>query len=67
MVGDCYWWCYTPTKYLSSFIRSHEDKKASGGCIMDLSLSAIAMLIFGSVVLYGGLAYFLYKALKTNK
>jgi len=34
---------------------------------MILSLSAIAMLIFGSVVLYGGLAYFLYKALKANK
>jgi len=34
---------------------------------MILPLSAIAMLIFGSVVLYGGLAYFLYKALKENK
>jgi len=29
---------------------------------MILPLSAIVMLIFGSVVLYGGLAYFLYKA-----
>jgi len=34
---------------------------------MILPLSAIAMLMFGSVVLYGGLAYFLYKALKENK
>lgn len=34
---------------------------------MGLSLSAIGMLIFGSVVLYGGLAYFLYKALKSMK
>lgn len=28
---------------------------------MGLDLSAIAMLIFGCVVLYGGLAYFLYR------
>jgi len=34
---------------------------------MGLSLSAIGMLIFGSVVLYGGLAYFLYRALKSMK
>ncbi|MCK4348857.1 MAG: MetS family NSS transporter small subunit [Thermoplasmatales archaeon] len=34
---------------------------------MTLSLSAIAMLVFGSVVLYGGLAYFLYRALKGKK
>ena len=34
---------------------------------MILPLSAIAMLIFGSVVLYGGLVYFLYRALKENK
>jgi hypothetical protein len=34
---------------------------------MGLSLSAIAMLIFGSVILYGGLVYFLYKALKSMK
>lgn len=34
---------------------------------MTLPLSAIAMLIFGSVVLYGGLAYFLYRALKSKK
>ena len=34
---------------------------------MGLSLSAIAMFIFGSVVLYGGLAYFLYKAYKTKE
>jgi len=33
---------------------------------MILSLSAIAMLIFGSIVLYGGLVYFLYRALKEN-
>jgi len=29
-----------------------------------LSPSAIAMLIFGAVVLYGGLAYFVYRAFK---
>jgi len=33
---------------------------------MGLSLSAVAMLIFGSVVLYGGLAYFLYRAIKAK-
>jgi hypothetical protein len=31
---------------------------------MTLEPSAIIMLIFGSVVLYGGLAYFLYIAWK---
>ena len=34
---------------------------------MTLPLSAITMLIFGSIVLYGGLVYFLYRALKGNK
>jgi len=34
---------------------------------MSLPLSAIVMLIFGSVVLYGGLAYFVYRALKGMK
>ncbi len=34
---------------------------------MSLSLSAIAMLIFGSVVLYGGLAYFVYRAWKSKE
>ena len=34
---------------------------------MELPLSAIAMLIFGSVILYGGLAYFLYRAFKTKE
>ena len=34
---------------------------------MGLSPSAIVMLIFGSVVLYGGLFYFLYRALKGMK
>jgi hypothetical protein len=34
---------------------------------MGLPLSAIAMLIFGSVVLYGGLAYFLYRAFRGEK
>jgi len=34
---------------------------------MGLPASAIAMLIFGSVVLYGGLAYFLYRAMKNKK
>ena len=29
--------------------------------------SAIVMLIFGSVVLYGGLAYFVYRAFKSKK
>lgn len=32
-----------------------------------LPLSAIAMLIFGSVVIYGGLIYFIYRALKSRK
>lgn len=34
---------------------------------MGLPSSAIAMLIFGSVILYGGLAYFLYKAYKSKE
>ena len=34
---------------------------------MSLSLSAIIMFIFGSIVLYGGLIYFIYIALKKNK
>jgi len=34
---------------------------------MGLPLSAIAMLIFGSVILYGGLAYFLYRAYKAKE
>jgi hypothetical protein len=34
---------------------------------MSLPISAIIMLIFGSVVLYGGLAYFLYRAMKSRK
>jgi hypothetical protein len=34
---------------------------------MSLNLSAIAMLIFGCVVLYGGLVYFIYRALKSKK
>ena len=32
-----------------------------------LPLSAIAMLIFGVTVLYGGLLYFLYRAIKAGK
>jgi len=35
--------------------------------MMDLSLPAIAMFIFGSAVLYGGLAYFLYRALNNKR
>lgn len=34
---------------------------------MSLPPSAIVMLIFGSVVLYGGLAYFVYRAFKGKK
>ena len=34
---------------------------------MSLPLSAIVMLIFGAVVLYGGLAYFVYRAFKAKK
>jgi len=32
-----------------------------------LPLSAIMMLIFGSVIIYGGLAYFLYRAWRSKK
>jgi len=32
-----------------------------------LSLSAIIMLIFGATICYGGLAYFLYRAMKGRK
>lgn len=31
-----------------------------------MSLEAIAFAIFGFVVLYGGLAYFLYRAIKSK-
>lgn len=34
---------------------------------LPLPLSAIIMLIFGSVILYGGLIYFLYRAFKKKK
>ena len=34
---------------------------------MSLQPSAIMMLIFGSVIIYGGLAYFIYRALKCRK
>lgn len=34
---------------------------------MNLPLSAIIMLIFGAVVLYGGLAYFVYRAFRSKK
>jgi hypothetical protein len=33
----------------------------------DLSPSAMLMLILGSLVCYGGLLYFLYRALKKKK
>jgi hypothetical protein len=32
-----------------------------------LPISAIIMLIFGSIILYGGLIYFIYRALKNIK
>jgi hypothetical protein len=32
-----------------------------------LPLSAIIMLIFGATVIYGGLAYFLYRAFRSKK
>jgi len=32
-----------------------------------LPLSAIIMLFFGSIVIYGGLAYFIYRAIKSKK
>jgi hypothetical protein len=34
---------------------------------MSLPPSAIVMLIFASVVIYGGLAYFVFRALKVMK
>ena len=34
---------------------------------MSLPPSAIVMLIFGVTVLYGGLAYFIYRAIKSMK
>ncbi len=32
-----------------------------------LPTSAIIMLIFGSIVIYGGLAYFIYRAVRKRK
>jgi hypothetical protein len=34
---------------------------------MNLPVSAIIMFLFGSIVLYGGLIYFIYVALKKQK
>ena len=34
---------------------------------MNLELSAVIMLVFGATVLYGGLAYFVYRAFKNMK
>ncbi len=34
---------------------------------MMLSYGAMAMLVVGVVVLYGGLAYFIYRALKSKE
>ena len=34
---------------------------------MNLPLSAMVMLVFGAVVLYGGLAYFVYRAFRNKK
>ena len=34
---------------------------------MSLPISAIIMLIVGVVVLYGGLAYFIYRAIRSKK
>jgi len=34
---------------------------------MGLSFSAIVMLIFGMAILYGGLAYFIYRMIKAGK
>ncbi|MCD6541851.1 MAG: MetS family NSS transporter small subunit [Thermoplasmata archaeon] len=34
---------------------------------MMLSYDAIGMLVFGVAVLYGGLAYFIYRALKSRR
>ena len=34
---------------------------------MSLPISAIIMLIVGVVVLYGGLAYFIYRAVRSKK
>jgi hypothetical protein len=34
---------------------------------MNLPASAIIMLIFASILLYGGLAYFIYRAWKHKK
>ena len=44
-----------------------ENQRKGGGGMSGLPLSAIAMLIFGVTVLYGGLSYFLYRALKARK
>jgi hypothetical protein len=34
---------------------------------MGLSTSALVMLVMGATIIYGGLAYFLYRALKSMK
>ncbi|MCD6411192.1 MAG: MetS family NSS transporter small subunit [Thermoplasmata archaeon] len=32
-----------------------------------MGIAAMVMLIFGSIVIYGGLIYFIYRALKSKK
>ena len=59
-------WAGASSIHFFTVIYSYENKGKRGEN-MTLSLSAIAMLVFGSVVLYGGLAYFLYRALKGKK
>lgn len=43
------------------------ERKKAGDPMSGLSLSAIVMLIFGAVVCYGGVAYFLYRAMKAKR
>ena len=66
MVGDIRRWRCTMPYHILTIIFADENQGERGGK-MTLPLSAIAMLIFGSVVLYGGLAYFVYRALKSMK
>jgi hypothetical protein len=50
---------------ISRFVCVNEKKRKNAGQLMsELSLSAVAMLIFGAVVCYGGVAYFLYRAFR---
>ena len=60
-------WCYTIDNSIRWIICVNENQKKRGEKLNMLPLLAVIMFIFGSLVLYGGLVYFLYRAWKSRK